>query len=141
VTLTAATRPAAEPEHGALVLFHGRGADEHDLLPLLDALDLGHELAGVSRPDVGLEDQSDPGGVGGDHVDGAFHHGHDLVPLTFDVGEHRVGLARQPRLAYDADRLGHRLADTAGLVAPAGADAECHDHVHSLTPHGPSSKP
>ena len=31
-------RAAGEPE-GALVLFHGRGADEHDLLPLLDALD------------------------------------------------------------------------------------------------------
>jgi len=46
VTLTAATRPAAEPEHGALVLFHGRGADEHDLLPLLDALDPLRRLDG-----------------------------------------------------------------------------------------------
>jgi phospholipase/carboxylesterase len=32
-------RPAAGDAAGALVLFHGRGADEHDLLPLLDALD------------------------------------------------------------------------------------------------------
>jgi phospholipase/carboxylesterase len=32
-------RPAAGDAAGALVLFHGRGADEYDLLPLLDALD------------------------------------------------------------------------------------------------------
>ena len=30
--------PAGEPE-GALVLMHGRGADENDLFPLLDYLD------------------------------------------------------------------------------------------------------
>ncbi len=43
------TRPAAaaEPE-GALVLFHGRGADEHDLFPLLDALDPERRLLGVT---------------------------------------------------------------------------------------------
>ena len=32
-------RPAAGEAAGALVLLHGRGADEHDLFPLLDALD------------------------------------------------------------------------------------------------------
>jgi len=32
-------RPAAGEPEGALVLLHGRGADEHDLAPLLDALD------------------------------------------------------------------------------------------------------
>jgi phospholipase/carboxylesterase len=37
----------AEPE-GALVLFHGRGADEHDLHPLLDALDPERRLLGVT---------------------------------------------------------------------------------------------
>ena len=31
-------RPAAGEPEGALVLLHGRGADEHDLLPLLEAL-------------------------------------------------------------------------------------------------------
>jgi phospholipase/carboxylesterase len=35
-----------EPD-GALVLFHGRGADEHDLMPLLDALDPQRRLVGV----------------------------------------------------------------------------------------------
>jgi phospholipase/carboxylesterase len=46
-TLTARVRePAGEPA-GALVLFHGRGADEHDLAPLLDALDPERRLLGV----------------------------------------------------------------------------------------------
>ena len=39
--------PAAEPE-GALVLFHGRGASEHDLFPLLDALDPDRRLLGAT---------------------------------------------------------------------------------------------
>jgi phospholipase/carboxylesterase len=36
-----------EPE-GLLVLFHGRGADEHDLFPLLDALDPDRRRLGVA---------------------------------------------------------------------------------------------
>ena len=32
-------RPAGGDTEGALVLFHGRGADENDLFPLLDVLD------------------------------------------------------------------------------------------------------
>lgn len=39
--------PAAAPE-GLLVLLHGRGADEHDLFPLLDALDPTRRLLGVT---------------------------------------------------------------------------------------------
>jgi phospholipase/carboxylesterase len=39
--------PAAEPE-GALILNHGRGADEHDLFGLLDALDPERRLLGVT---------------------------------------------------------------------------------------------
>jgi phospholipase/carboxylesterase len=41
-------RPAAGRAEGALVLFHGRGADEADLLPLLDALDPERRLAGYT---------------------------------------------------------------------------------------------
>ena len=37
-------RPAREPA-GALVLMHGRGADEHDLEPLVGALDRGGRVA------------------------------------------------------------------------------------------------
>jgi phospholipase/carboxylesterase len=42
------TRPAAGDPEGALVLFHGRGADEHDLVPLLDVLDPERRLLGVT---------------------------------------------------------------------------------------------
>jgi phospholipase/carboxylesterase len=41
-------RPAVGDPEGALVLFHGRGADEHDLFPLLDLLDRQRRLLGVT---------------------------------------------------------------------------------------------
>jgi phospholipase/carboxylesterase len=41
-------RPAAGRPEGALVLLHGRGADEHDLFPLLDALDPERRLHGYT---------------------------------------------------------------------------------------------
>jgi phospholipase/carboxylesterase len=41
-------RPAAGDPEGALVLFHGRGADERDLFPLLDLLDPERRLLGVT---------------------------------------------------------------------------------------------
>ncbi len=48
LTLDALVRePAGEPE-GALVLIHGRGASEHDLFPLLDALDPERRLLGLT---------------------------------------------------------------------------------------------
>ena len=40
--------PASERVAGALVLLHGRGADEHDLFGLLDLLDPGRRLLGVT---------------------------------------------------------------------------------------------
>jgi len=42
------TRPSADEPEGLLVLFHGRGADEHDLFPLLDLLDPDRRLLGVT---------------------------------------------------------------------------------------------
>jgi phospholipase/carboxylesterase len=41
-------RPAASEPEGLLVLFHGRGADERDLYPLLDALDPERRLLGAT---------------------------------------------------------------------------------------------
>ena len=41
-------RPAAEAPEGALVLLHGRGADERDLFPLLDMLDPDRRLLGAT---------------------------------------------------------------------------------------------
>ena len=47
--------PAGQPE-GALILNHGRGADEHDLFGLFDELDPERRLLGISpgAPIVGL---------------------------------------------------------------------------------------
>jgi phospholipase/carboxylesterase len=41
-------RPAAGEPQGALVLLHGRGADEHDLHPFLDMLDPQRRLVGLT---------------------------------------------------------------------------------------------
>jgi phospholipase/carboxylesterase len=46
--ISAAVREAVGESTGALVLFHGRGADEHDLYPLLDFLDPERRLLGVT---------------------------------------------------------------------------------------------
>jgi phospholipase/carboxylesterase len=51
--------PAGDPQ-GALILLHGRGADEHDLYGLLDALDPERRLLGVT-PGAPLTDVP-PGG-------------------------------------------------------------------------------
>jgi phospholipase/carboxylesterase len=48
VTLEHLERPAAAEPEGLLVLFHGRGADEHDLFPLLDVLDPDRRLLGLT---------------------------------------------------------------------------------------------
>jgi len=47
-TILHRTRPASGEPEGLLVLFHGRGADEHDLFGLLDALDPQRRLLGVT---------------------------------------------------------------------------------------------
>jgi phospholipase/carboxylesterase len=46
--ISAITRPANGEPTAALALLHGRGANEHDLLPLLDALDPGRRLLGIT---------------------------------------------------------------------------------------------
>jgi phospholipase/carboxylesterase len=48
MALTYVERLAVAEPLGLLVLHHGRGADEHDLLPLADALDPGRVLHVVS---------------------------------------------------------------------------------------------
>ncbi len=57
--LTHELRPARGEPDGALVLLHGRGTDEFDLLPLLDELDPERRLVGVT-PRAPLE--LSPGG-------------------------------------------------------------------------------
>jgi phospholipase/carboxylesterase len=48
LTLQVRERPAAGDAVGALVLLHGRGADENDLFPLLDELDPERRLHGYT---------------------------------------------------------------------------------------------
>jgi phospholipase/carboxylesterase len=48
VTISHLERPAEGEPAGLLVLFHGRGADERDLFPLLDELDPQRRLLGVT---------------------------------------------------------------------------------------------
>ena len=54
-------REASREPEGALILLHGRGADEHDLASLLDVLDPERRLAGLT-PGAPLPG---PGGSGG----------------------------------------------------------------------------
>jgi phospholipase/carboxylesterase len=48
VSLEARIRPPAGEPEGALVLLHGRGADENDLFPLLDVFDPERRLLGAT---------------------------------------------------------------------------------------------
>jgi phospholipase/carboxylesterase len=48
MALTARVRTAKGEPEGALVLLHGRGADEHDLFSLLDALDPQRRFVGAT---------------------------------------------------------------------------------------------
>lgn len=48
IDLVERIRPADGVPQGALILLHGRGADEHDLLPLLEVLDPDQRLVGVT---------------------------------------------------------------------------------------------
>src|SRR6476469_3436186 len=48
MTLVERVRPAAGDPEGALVLLHGRGADENDLHGLLDQLDPARRMVGVT---------------------------------------------------------------------------------------------
>jgi phospholipase/carboxylesterase len=47
-TIVRRLRPAAADPEGAVVLFHGRGTDEHDLFPLLDIVDPDRRLLGAT---------------------------------------------------------------------------------------------
>jgi phospholipase/carboxylesterase len=58
--LTYRERAAAGEPRGLLVLHHGRGADEHDLLPLAEVLDPKHRLH-VVTPRAPLQVEGMPG--------------------------------------------------------------------------------
>jgi phospholipase/carboxylesterase len=100
MALTARVREAAGEPEGALVLFHGRGADEHDLLPLLDALDPERRFVGATpRGPLSLP----PGGAHwyvlagiGTPDSRTFHASYAAASEWLDgfLGEHGVGRDR-----------------------------------------------
>jgi phospholipase/carboxylesterase len=116
--LEARVRPAAGPPQGALVLFHGRGADEHDLFPLLDALDPERRLVGATpRGPLSLP----PGGahwyvLGGIGTPERTTFGASFAAasewLEGFLGEHAVG---HDRLALGGFSQGGVMAYSLGL--------------------------
>jgi phospholipase/carboxylesterase len=123
-----------EPE-GALILLHGRGADEHDLAPLLDVLDPERRLAGLT-PGAPLPG---PGASGGrwwymvprvGYPDPAtFHATYAQLTAFLDGWLQERGIAWQRTLiggfsmgcvmSY-ATGLGPRRPVPAGIVAMSG---------------------
>ncbi len=95
--LTAVERPAAGEPQGALVLLHGRGADEHDLFPLLDALDPERRLAGYTpRAPLSLP----PGGAHWYRLGGIPTPDPDTFAPTF-----ALATAWLDALPFEADRI------------------------------------
>ena len=86
-------REAAGDPAGTLVLLHGRGADEHDLLPLLGVLDPKKRLRGIT---VGGPMSLPPGG----------RHWYAI---------HRVGFPDPPTFAATYKQLTRFLDDDLGL--------------------------
>src|SRR5215212_3136253 len=126
-------RPADGDPEGALVLFHGRGADEHDLFPLLDMLDPERRLLGATvRGPLSLP----PGGahwyivqrVGYPDPE-TFHSTYPQLASWLDdlLGEHGIahdrtvlgGFSQGSVMAYSLG-LGARRPRPAGIMALSG---------------------
>jgi phospholipase/carboxylesterase len=121
-------RPASGDPEGLLVLHHGRGADEHDLLPLADVLDPGRRLH-VASPRAPLTLPGWPGyhwytvpRVGYPDPDsfraafGALGEFHDELWQRTGVGSERTvlgGFSMGSVMSYS-------LGLAAGRPAPAG---------------------
>lgn len=117
-----------EPD-GALILLHGRGADEHDLFPLLDALDPERRLHGYTpRAPLSLP----PGGAHWYHVPRVgypdpetFAAGYGALTEWFDALPYpaeRVALGgfSQGAVMTYALGLGHDRPRPAALLALSG---------------------
>ena len=118
------TREPAGEAAGTLVLLHGRGADEHDLLGLLDVIDPRRRLRGVT---VGGPLALPPGGR---HWY-AVHRVGFPDPSTFDPTYTRLGRFLDSELGLDWSRtviggfsqggvMSYALGLGAGRPRPAG---------------------
>jgi phospholipase/carboxylesterase len=120
VALTARERPAAGEPEGALVLFHGRGADEYDLFPLLDALDPERRLVGATpRGPLSLP----PGGAHwyvlggiGTPESGTFHASYEAASDWLDSFLNARGLSHD-KLVLGGFSQGGVMAYSLGLGA------------------------
>ena len=118
MALTARVRPAAGEPEGALVLIHGRGADENDLFPLLDALDPERRFVGatprgpLSLPPGGAHWYA-LGGIGTPEAT-TFHASYAAAAEWLDgfVAEHGIG---HDRLVLGGFSQGGVMAYSLGL--------------------------
>jgi phospholipase/carboxylesterase len=126
--LVYAERPAAGEPSGLLVLHHGRGADEHDLLPLADMLDPQRRLH-VVTPRAPLQLPGWPGNhwyvvprVGFPEPE-SFHASYTLLAELHDELWQRTGLGPQ-RTVLGGFSMGsvmsYGLSLAADRPAPAG---------------------
>jgi phospholipase/carboxylesterase len=131
--LTQRIRPAAGDPEGALVLLHGRGADENDLFPLLDMLDPERRLLGATaRGPLSLP----PGGAHWYVVERVgfpdprtFHATYEMLTTWLDgllaghgIGHDRLvlgGFSQGTAMSY-ALGLGSSRPEPAGIMALSG---------------------
>jgi phospholipase/carboxylesterase len=116
LSLTHRTRAAAGEPEGALVLLHGRGADEHDLVPLFDHLDPERRLVGLaprgplSRP---------PGGAHWYELGGLGYPDPATFGPTYELAERWLDSSGIPaaRTVLGGFSQGAVMAYTLGLAA------------------------
>jgi phospholipase/carboxylesterase len=122
-----AERPAAGDPAGALVLIHGRGANERDLLPLLDGLDPERRLHGYCpRGPLALP----PGGAHWYQVPrvgypdpGTFAEGYGALAGWLDTLPHErivIGGFSQGAVMSFASGLGRGRPRPAAVIAFSG---------------------
>src|SRR3954470_15221332 len=126
-TLTFRERPAAGEPEGLLVLHHGRGADEHDLLSLGDVLDPDRRLH-VATPRAPLTLPGWPGyhwyvvpRVGYPDHD-SFHGAYDALAQFHDELWERTGVTPD-RTVLGGFSMGSVMSYSLGLGATRPAPA------------------
>jgi phospholipase/carboxylesterase len=104
MSLAQRLRPARDEPDGALVLLHGRAADEHDLFPLLDVLDPERRFLGVTaRGPLSLP----PGGAHWYVVREIGYPDHDTFHSTYELaGEWLDGLLAEQGIPAERAVLG-----------------------------------
>lgn len=126
--LTYVLRPAAGAPEGALVLLHGRGTSEHDLQPVIEALDPERRLAGVT-PRAPLALPGQPGAHWyvvrrvGFPDPATFGPSYELLAALFDELPERLGVPWSRTVLggfSQGTAMALALGLGRGLPAPAG---------------------